>query len=80
MGRMASTPETTSVQVSGKQMEEKPTSEDRQRKRTHRTQPRGNQRGNTHGRGGPGGRNKKSDMGRAEWRYVDLTYPFFSAD
>lgn len=80
MGRMASTPEAASVEAFGSQMEEKPIPVDGQGKRTHRIQSRANQRGNTHGRGVPGGRNKKSDMGRAEWRYVDLIYPFLSAD
>lgn len=78
MGKMASTPETTPVEAPGNQMEEKPIPENG--KRTHRKQSRSNQRGNTHGRGTPGGRNKKSDLGRAEWRYVALTYPSFSAD
>ena len=73
---MASTPEAASVDASGSQMEGNPTPEERQGNRTRRTQSRGDQRGNTHGRKAPGGRNKKSDMGRAEWRYVDLTYPF----
>lgn len=80
MDNMASTPETTPVEASGNHMEEKLIPENRHGKRTHRTQLRSNQRGNTQGRGAPGGRNKKSDMGRAEWRYVALTYPFFSAD
>lgn len=77
---MASTPDTTPVEASGNQMEEKLIPESMHGKRTHKTLSRSNQRGNTHGRGAPGGRNKKSDMGRAEWRYVALAYPFFSAD
>lgn len=76
MDKMGSTPETAPVEASGNQMEEKHIPENRQGKRTHRTQSRSNQRGNAHGGGAPGGRNKKSDMGRAEWRYVALTYPF----
>lgn len=75
--KMVSTPKTTPVEASGNQMEEKPISENRHGKRTHRTQSRSNQRGNTHVRGAPGGRNKKSDMGRAEWRYVAPRYLFF---
>lgn len=76
MEKMASLPETTPVEGSGNQVEENNISENRQGKRIHRPQWRSNQWGNTHGRGAPGGRNKKSDMGRAEWRYVALTYPY----
>lgn len=76
MDKMASTSVTTPVEASGNQMEEKHVPENRQGKRTHRTQSRSNQRGNAHGRGAPGGRNKKSDMGRAEWRYLALIHPF----
>lgn len=73
---MESIPETTPVEGSGNQVEENNISENRQGKRTHGPQSRSNQRGNTQRRGAPGGRNKKSDMGRAEWRYVALRYPY----
>ena len=77
MDKMAFPPGTTPVEAFENQMEEKPIPENSQGKRTHRSKSRGNQRSNTLGRGAPGSRNKKSDMGRAEWRYVALTYSYF---
>ena len=77
MNKMASPPGTTPVESFENQMEEKPIPESSHGKRTHRSKSRGNQRSNTHGRGAPGSRNKKSDMGRAEWWYVALTYSYF---